>query len=221
MFKLEKLGGIAAFSLALIYISAFVFYFTILDFPASEDIQQKLNFLRENHWLLSLFNLIGYVIFGIILAQLTLALHQRLQHSSANLSRFASVFGFIWVALVTAAGMIANIGLNKVTSLSLEQPDLAMTIWTTVNVIVEGIGGGNEIVGGIWVLAISIAGICGRELNRGLSYFGLFVGAAGIATIYPDELFTEIFGLSQIFWFIWIGIWLLKRSESNSSPSKS
>jgi hypothetical protein len=54
-------------------------------------------------------------------------------------------------------------------------------------------------------------------LPRRLNYLGYFVGIAGIATIYPDELFTEIFGVSQIVWFIWLGICLLTQENANKS----
>lgn len=219
MHKLEKLGGIAAISLALIYIAAFIFYFTILDYPASSEMQQKLNYLNENLGVLSLFNLVTYVFFGIILALLTLAIHQRLVYTAPNCTKFATVFGFIWVVFVIAAGMIANIGLNKVVGLSYEKPELAMSIWITINIVVEGIGGGNEIVGGVWVLFISIAGLSARAMHLGLSYLGIFVGISGIATIYPYDLFTEIFGLSQIIWFVWVGVWLLRVSASTKPLS--
>ena len=77
--------------------------------------------------------------------------------------------------------------------------------------ITESIGGGNELVGGLWVLLISVVAIQERSLPRTLNYLGYLVGIAGIATIYPEELITEIFGVSQIVWFIWLGIYLISQ----------
>ena len=86
-----------------------------------------------------------------------------------------------------------------------------------ISVITESIGGGNELVGGLWVLLISVAAIQADWLPRKLNYLGLLVGIAGIATVYPDELFTEIFGVSQIVWFIWLGVCLLTQESENKS----
>ena len=47
-------------------------------------------------------------------------------------------------------------------------------------------------------------------LSRSLNYLGCFVGLAGIATVYPAEIFTEIFGLSQTAWFVWLGVVILR-----------
>ncbi|MBE0696428.1 MAG: hypothetical protein IH586_05845, partial [Anaerolineaceae bacterium] len=45
----------------------------------------------------------------------------------------------------------------------------------------------------------------------------LLVGAAGIISILPGltEMMTGVFGLSQIVWFVWLGIVLLR-----SNPGK-
>ena len=80
-----------------------------------------------------------------------------------------------------------------------------------VNTIVEGMGGGNEIVGGLWVLLLSIAAIKADDLSRKFNYLGIFVGFFGILTIYPAEILTEVFGLSQIVWFSWLGLIMLKQ----------
>ena len=39
---------------------------------------------------------------------------------------------------------------------------------------------------------------------QALNLLGIFVGLAGVSTIYPLDIFTEIFGLGQIVWFLWI-----------------
>jgi hypothetical protein len=130
------------------------------------------------------------------------------------LSQMASVFGIIWVALIIASGMIANVGLSAVIDLSVNNSEQAMTLWVVINTIVEGLGGGNEVVGGLWVLLLSVAGLKINELPKLLNCLGLFIGSIGIFTIYPAEILTEIFGLGQILWFSWLGIALLMNSKS-------
>ena len=76
-----------------------------------------------------------------------------------------------------------------------------------------GLGGGNEIVGGLWVLLVSWIAL--RDvLPKALNYLGMIVGVAGIVTLVPA--LTEvgaIFGLGIIVWYIWVGIVLLRNKQ--------
>jgi hypothetical protein len=209
MNTLQKTAGSCALALAIIYISAFVFWGLFYDSPTGLDAVGKLSFLAENQLVLSIVNVVMYVVFGILLAVLVLALHHRFIHSALVLSQLAVIFGFIWVGLVIASGMIANIGLTAVINLSVNDAEQAMTVWMAISIVVEGLGGGNEVVGGLWVLLLSLAALKSHELSKALNCLGIFVGAAGIATIYPAEVLTEIFGLGQIVWFFWLGIIML------------
>ncbi|WP_281559780.1 hypothetical protein [Thalassomonas sp. RHCl1] len=216
MSNLQKLGGLAAISEALIYILAFIVYGAVLQYPAGDDVMLKFQFLADNQLLLSVMNLVVYVLFGVLLAVMVLALHERLKVQAEALSRFACVFGFLWVGLVIASGMIDNIGMAAVLKLAETEPEQARIMWLTLMTLVDGIGGGNELVGGLWVLLLSLAGWKGHALSKPLFYLGVFVGCAGISTCYPADVLTEIFGLSQIVWFIWIGIFMF----SNRLPEQ-
>ena len=210
--KLQKIGGLCAIFEAFIYITAFIVYGGILVYPnENSGLIEELNFLSDNYFTLSILNLFSYVLFGIILAVLVLAIHQRLKNYSPTLSNLASVFGIIWVGLVIASGMISNIGLNAVIEMGSKEPEKVMLIWSNVSVISEGLGGGNEIVGGIWVLLLSIIALKGQLFPKPLIFLGILVGTAGVLTIYPIEIFTEIFGISQIIWFLWLGIFMIRK----------
>ncbi len=212
--NLQKIGGVAALFEAAIYISAFVFFGAFWDYPVSADDAQKFIFLTDNQTILSIVNLTMYVVFGLFLAVLVLAIHQRMKTKAPVLSQIASVFGIIWVGIIIASGMIANVGLSAVIDLSAKNAEQAMTLWVVINTIVEGLGGGNEVVGGLWVLLLSVAGLKIIELPKLLNCFGLFIGSVGILTIYPAEILTEIFGLGQILWFSWLGMAMLMSPKS-------
>lgn len=214
MNKLQKIGGVFAIFEAIIYVSAFVFFGAFWNFPTDADSVQTFAFLAENQVTLSIVNLIMYVLFGIFLAVLVLAINERLKSNTPTLSQIASIFGVVWVGLVIASGMIANIGLSAVLELSTKEPEQAMTVWRAIYSVVEGLGGGNEVVGGLWVLLLSFAALKGDELSKRLNYLGLFVGIVGILTVYPAEVLTEIFGVSQIVWFSWLGAVMLASSKS-------
>jgi prepilin signal peptidase PulO-like enzyme (type II secretory pathway) len=94
-------------------------------------------------------------------------------------------------------------------------------VWTAIGAIQDGLGGGVEIVGGVWVLLISIASLRSSALPDALSYLGSIVGAAGILTVVPSlaEL-GAVFGLGQIIWFAWLGIIMLRTRPLGAGGDK-
>ncbi|MDO6695205.1 DUF4386 family protein [Aliiglaciecola sp. 3_MG-2023] len=213
MSRMQKSGGIAALGEALIYIIMFVFYGAYFSYPSNSTVEEKLIYLSQNQLPLSLMNFIGYILFGILLVVVVQSLHARLKVHSQTLTQTASIFGLIWVGIIIAAGMVANIGLQTVIGLSVTEPEQARAVWLSVSVVQESLGGGIEIVGAIWMILISIIAIKAKCLPHGLNYIGAIVGLVGVFTIYPADVFKEIFGVGQIVWFSWLGICLL-RTES-------
>lgn len=208
--RIQQSGGAAAMGNALIYVTAFVFYGGIFVYPAANaSAAEEMKFLSDNQATLSIVNLVSYVLFGILLAVLVVALNERLKNFAPIFSKLTAVFGIIWVGLVIASGMIANVGLNTV--IGMDDPEKAMSIWSSVSIVSEGFGGGNEIVGGIWVLLLSSIALKGKLLSKPLNFLGLLVGLAGVLTVYPLDIFTEIFGISQIIWFLWLGVFMVRR----------
>ena len=75
----------------------------------------------------------------------------------------------------------------------------------------EALGGGNEIVGGLWVLLLSWAALTSDKLPKLLNYLGVLIGLAGILTAVPTfGVLMDVFGLGQIVWFAWLGIVMLR-----------
>ncbi|GAA3510805.1 hypothetical protein GCM10022393_25530 [Aquimarina addita] len=213
--SIQKVGGVFAILEACIYISAFIVYGGLLVYPDKDaNTVDTFTFLEHNYITLSTVNFISYVLFGILLAVLVLALHEYLKRHAPNLSKLAFIFGVIWVGLVIASGMITTIGLTSILEIGVTNPEKAMQIWSVISIVAEGLGGGNEIVGGIWVLLISSIAIHRNLFSKALNVLGLLVGLVGILTVYPLDIFTEIFGISQIIWFFWIGIALLRKPKT-------
>ena len=214
MNQLQRFAGISAILEAVIYVSAFIYFGVFWHYPGSDTELKQLAYLVENKVSISIVYFAMYVLFGILLAILNCGIYNRFKNTNSSLIQLATIFGIIWVGLVIATGMLSNIGLSAVIDLSVQSPDRAFIIWSTVGIIVEGLGGGNEVVGGLWVLLLSLAAIQAKELSTGINYLGVFVGTVGILTVYPAEVLTEIFGLSQIVWFVWLGVILLAKDES-------
>ncbi len=209
---LQKLGGVSALIQAALYITGFALFLTVLDPSGYEGNLQKLTFLSDRELALYIANTLIYVVFGVVLVVLVLALHARLKDPSPEWMNTATAFGLIWAGLVIASGMIANIGNAAVVDLASENPDQAVLLWVALGTIQEALGGGNEIVGGLWVLLLSWAAIRSGLLPRVLNYIGVLVGLAGILTVVPSfGSLTDVFGLGQIVWFIYLGAVMLSK----------
>ncbi len=211
----QKLGGISALIEAALYVTGFALFLTVLDPSGYEGHVQKVAFLVDNQVAWYIANLLIYVVFGVVLVVLVLALHARLKNSSPAIMQTATAFGLIWAGLVIASGMIANIGNSTVVGLFSENQDQAVTLWLAIITVQEALGGGNEIVGGLWVLLLSWAALRAGKLPKVLNYLGVLVGLAGILTVVPAfDVLMDVFGLGQIVWFAWLGIVMLREDPS-------
>ncbi|MDC8830609.1 DUF4386 family protein [Alteromonas gilva] len=217
MNSLQKIAGLSAIFEAFIYIAAFVYFGAFWRYPAEGSAPDKMAYLADNQLVFSLFYFLMYAVFGIFLAILVVGLYEKLKQTNDPMLKVGSVFGVVWVVLVMASGMLATVGLSHALKLNDVSAGKALDTWNLISVLIESLGGGNELVGGLWVLLISIVAIKAKQFPRGLNYLGVMVGCSGIATLYPDELFTEIFGITQIIWFLLLGITMLAQGNTNKS----
>jgi len=211
MNKLQKFSGIAAIYEAFIYIIAFVYFGFFWEFPTDGNSLEKMTYLAENQGVFSVIHFLMYIVFGICLSVLVVGLYEELKPINDPLVKVGSLFGGVWVVLVISSGMLANIGLAYTVDLMSLSPEKAFDMWRLISVLVESLGGGNELVGGLWVLLISIATLKAVKFSRGLNYLGIFVGLVGVSTVYPAEILTEIFGITQILWFVWLAVSMLSQ----------
>lgn len=221
MKKLSKLAGASAISEAIIYIAAFIYFGAFWSYPYTGTPVEKMTYLAENRGIFSAIYFLMYVVFGVFLSVLVIGLHEKLKYTKNPAITIGSLFGVIWVGLVIASGMIGTIGLAHAIDHMDVSAEKALDIWIIISLITESIGGGNELVGGLWVLLVSIVALQAREFSRTLNYLGVLVGVAGIATIYPNDIFTEIFGITQIVWFIWLGVFLLRGDSSRNAVERT
>ncbi len=212
----QKMGGVAALIAAATFVVAIGLFLAVLapdDYGTGDlDPVETVAFLKDNQAIMHIWYLIGYVVFGIAMAVLVLALHERLKRIAPPIVvQTATTFGLIWAGLVLASGMIANTGISEVVDLYGDDPTQAATVWLTLDTVINGIGGGDEIVGGVWVLLVSWAALRPGGLPRILNYLGLVIGIAGILTVIPglDDL-GGIFGLGLIVWYGWLGSIMLR-----------
>jgi hypothetical protein len=213
MKNLQKMGGIAALYAGVAFIVGMLGFLLVVGWP--DDPVQQVAVLVNNQVSLHILYVIVYQVWAVFLVVLTLALYERLKADSPAVMQTATAIGIIWATVVIASGMIFNIGMDNVVDLYGEDPAQATTVWLVIESVSDAIGGGNEILGGLWVLLISWAALQSRGLPRALNYLGIVIGAAGILSALPGLGDVGlIFGLVQIVWFTWVGIVMLRGGPS-------
>jgi hypothetical protein len=218
MKTLQKMGGIAALYEAAAYIVGMIGFLTVVNVSGVADPVQKVALMAENLAFLYILYLLVYVVWGIFMVVLALALYQRLKAGSPAIVQVATIFGIFWACVIIISGMIHNVGMQNVVDLYGTDPTQAGTVWLTIDSVLGGLAGSNEVLGGIWILLLSWAALRTGEFSRILNYLGVVIGIAGILSIVPAlaEIFIYIFALGQIVWFIWLGISMLR-----SNPGKT
>jgi hypothetical protein len=216
---LQRFGGFAALYLAVAYLIGMTLFLVVLDTPSITDPAQKVALLVEKQMVIFSTNLLMYVFFGVFLVVLALALYDRLKAGAPAMMQVATAIGIIWAGSLIASGMVANAGIDPVVALYAKDPAQAALTWQGIESVASGLGNGNgEILGGLWTLLVSLAALRAGGLPKGLNILGLCVGAVGIISLIPGltDLMIGVFGLSQIIWFVWLGIVLLR-----SNPGKT
>ena len=215
MNNLQKMGGVAALVEAATYLVGIVVAFTVLAPIWELDPAQYVAFLVDNQNFMHIWHLIIYLVNGIFLIVLVLALYERLKAGSPAMAQVATAVGLIWAGLIIASGLLIINDLGVIADLYAQDPAQAATIWVALSAVENGLGGAVELPGGLWVLLVSWAALQGGELPKALNYLGLLVGTVGVVTAVPGlgEL-GAVFGLGSIVWFMGLGIVLLRSSST-------
>lgn len=91
----------------------------------------------------------------------------------------------------------------------------AATAWLAISPVFEVLVDRVEIVGGIWILLVTWAALLEGRLPRAPNHLGVVIGMAGILTVVPVLEVLEIgFRLGEMVWVVWLGIVMLRGSQS-------
>ncbi|MCJ7534912.1 MAG: DUF4386 family protein, partial [Anaerolineales bacterium] len=129
MKNLQKMGGIAALYMAAAYVVGMVGFLTVVDVSSVVDPVQKVALMADNLAFLYIMHLIVYVVWGIFMVVLALALYERLKAGSPAIVQTATVFGIFWGCVIIISGMINNSGMEIVVDLYGKDPAQAATVW--------------------------------------------------------------------------------------------
>jgi len=223
---LTKAGGLAALACAATYVFGFVFLVTVfapLGFGTGEiDVSAVVAYIAERPGVMITFNTTIYVLNALALAVLVVALHRRIAKERPDAAALAGAIGLIWATLVLGAGMIAKVAVEHVHAPA-GDPEAAAELWSTLHAVESGLGGGNEIAGGAWILTVSLAALASGVFGRITAGIGAVSGIAGLVTILPPmgEIAGAVFGLGAILWFIVVGIVLLRQRQAHFAKEVS
>jgi hypothetical protein len=220
MKNLQKMGGVAALIDAATYLVSIGLLFTLLAPMGNTELDfgQFMTFFMSNQTIVFIWHLTMYMVNGVFLVILALALYERLKASSPAMAQTATVFGLIWAALVLTNLLITNHGLNVVVDLYGKDPARAATVKLLLDTVTLGIDSSDRFLGCLWVLLISWAAMRGEGLPKALNYLGMVLGAAGLISTAAPVLkdLGVAFGLGIIVWWIWLGIVLMLRRPNMS-----
>ena len=213
MNTLQKMGGISSLICAATYLVSMGLLFTLLA-PFADltmDFAQFMDFFLANQTTIFIWHLLMYLVNGVFLVFLALALFDRLKAGSPAMAQAATVFGLIWTALVFASGFITLYGWEILAGLFRSNPAQAATLKLALDMVTMGLDHSDRFLGCLWVLLVSRAALRVGVLPKALNYLGLGIGIPGIiSTAFPA--LTELgiaFGLGIIVWWIWLGIVML------------
>jgi len=157
---MQRIGGLAALICAATYIFGFTLLVTVFaesGFGTNDiDAAGVVRFTVDNQALMITWFTVIYVLNALALAVLVVALASRLRAKSADWATMTLAFGLIWTTLVLGAGMIGNVTTETMAAMAPNDFDSAVQTWEALHVVELGLGGGNEIAGGVWVLCVSL-----------------------------------------------------------------
>lgn len=215
----SRAGAIGGLIAAATFIFGIALFVTSLSDYAEGDatVAESVEFLVGHQSTLFVWYFVIFLVFGVAIIPLARSLRERLADVNPQLADIGAVFAYIWAGLMFATGMTSNIGIAAVADLDETDPAAAEALWSSISTVTDGLGGGNELVGGMWILLVSLAAWGTKRLPKGLNVLGIISASAGLITLVPGlSDVGMIFGLGSIAWFAWTGIVVLRHPTATA-----
>ena len=218
----QRAGGVAALYIAAAYLVVMPYFLIMSDYKDLVDPAQKVTSLVANQNSMYVMYLVSYVVVGIVLAALALALWKRLV-GSPSIAAVGGAVGLIWACMLVASGLVFNYGAAAVIELHATSPAQAASAWQAIEPVADALSSGQgELLGGLWVLLVSVAALRTGALPKTLNWLGVLIGVAGIVSVVPPLLDAiYVFGLLEIVWLISLGIVMLRTRPFEEPQRKS
>ncbi len=208
----QKAGGLAALYIAVALIAAMPYFLLVVDYLGAETAAEKVALVVANYMSMYAMYLVTYVFYGIALGVLAFALYDRMRDRAPATMRVATAIGLLWSVALVTSGMIFNYGMTTIVGLAETDPAQAGRVWQTIEPVAQALGGaGGEILGGLWVLLVSVVALRSCALPKLLGWFGAGIGVTGLVSVIPPlHDASMLVGVMLIAWFVWVGVVLTK-----------
>lgn len=209
----QRQGIIAAFTCAACFILGLCLIFIIApDF--NDGAEQRLRTLSEYSASMQLWYFLVYVVFGLSVLALSLALLKAPDREHNLLEQMTTLMSFLWSCYIFASGFIAILSIEFMFGSLFPTDQNTSEVWQEIYNIQVGLGEGAEWVGAIWVVLINTCLLRAQRLDKKVIIFGYFISIFGFCTLIPSlQELGAMFGLLQILWFISVGFILLKEDN--------
>ena len=216
----QRVGGWAGLYAALALLGAMPYFLLVVDYPSATKAADKVSLVVENYASMYAVYIATYVLFGMAVGLVGLTLYDRLAAAAPSMVRAATGVALLWSFALVTSGMVFTYGMTTIVDLHDTDPAQAKQTWQAIEPVAMALGGaGGELLGGTWVLLLSLVALHARALARAVCWLGIVIGVLGITSVVPPLHNAAIaFGLLQIVWFLCIA-WILLRTSQREGAS--
>lgn len=197
----KKFAVISAVYGGFSYIAGMFVYLVILGNDSAETTAEQVAFMSQNTVLMHITTLHIYVLFSAGIVTIASYVYLKLQSSQSVLALLSLISGVIWSTLLIASGFISMMFTSALMSEGVTENLIAA--WPAVDIVRDALGGGNELLGGVFAGLLSLTLFKARLSSVATNTLGVIVFAGGVISALPHlaDVGIGIFVMSQIVWF--------------------
>lgn len=197
----KKLATISAVYGGLSYMGGIFVYLFLLQYDSVTSASEQLTIISNNPVLVHITTLHIYVIFSFGIILLATYQYLKLKDQQSVLGLLGLITGVVWATILITSGFI-SMGVTALLMNGTTASELVST-WQAIDIVSNALGGGNELMGGVFTGLVSLAMYKARYSSVATSVLGglVFIGGIVSALPYITEVGIGIFVISQISWF--------------------
>ncbi|MEZ4195645.1 MAG: hypothetical protein R3B53_04650 [Candidatus Paceibacterota bacterium] len=201
MLFFKKIATISAAYGGFSYIAGIFVYLQLLQYDSATSASEQIDIIGNNPVLVHITTLHIYIIFSFGIILLATYLYLRLKEKQPILGLLSLITGVIWATILIASGFI-SMGLTTLLMNGTAASELVFA-WQAIDIISNALGGGNELMGGVFTGLLSLAMYKARFSSMVTNILGalVFIGGTISALPYLTDIGIGIFVISQILWF--------------------
>lgn len=201
MMSFKKLAAISAVYGGFSYIGGIFVYLQLLQYDSATSASEQISIISSNPVLVHITTLHIYVIFSFGIILLATYMYLKLKGQQPILGLLSLITGVVWATILIASGFI-SMGVTTLLMNGTAASELIST-WYAIDIVSNALGGGNELMGGVFTGLMSLAMHKTHFSSKSTSVLGVlvFIGGTISALPYLADIGIGIFVISQILWF--------------------